>query len=273
MDFDGGCPPTLSAGGGPSAGGMAADASTASLAEADESTFAEYPALVDALTCSICTYDGVQLYSICASGHTLCKPCYETARAARQSCPWRCGPLLDVPVQQRFCTEMLTSLTGPCKFAGCAQKMNLMALKDHIKVCSYRPVKCKHVECTWEGPARELDDHLRNSDHTWILTTSINSLTEANKLLHSQLQSLAEAQGSTAEQLRLLRTEVSDLKQARVYQGDSKRTKQRHRSEKKETDALIQSQQEELREMRELLQNKDEAMALLKRRRLSEEEE
>lgn len=97
----------------------------------------------------------------CVEGHIICSDCLNKLG---RSCPVCRSPL--GTGRNLVLNQYTAHFTYPCIFAyeGCNNTGKLIEIKQHEKVCPYRPCKCPFYkfECNWEGELEKLVPHIQS---------------------------------------------------------------------------------------------------------------
>ena len=133
---------------------------------------ASFDGLPEDMLCCVCQQPNLDNVACCASGHNACRECADKLTNGR--CPQNCGPLVK-PGGSWMRNVPLNSLVREtqlkCGHEGCVVKLKLREMKEHMRLCEYRPVTCPcagladGLGCDWKGPACALTAHLRETDH------------------------------------------------------------------------------------------------------------
>ena len=134
---------------------------------------ASFDGLPEDMLCCVCQQPHLDNIACCASGHNACRECANKLTNGR--CPQNCGPLVK-PNGSWMRNVPLNSLVREtqlkCGHEACVVKLKLREMKEHMRICEYRPVTCPcagladGLGCDWKGPACGLRAHLLDNDHS-----------------------------------------------------------------------------------------------------------
>ena len=131
--------------------------------------------LLKALECPVCFHLMEAPITQCCNGHSICHICKPDLR----NCPTCRGDLTDI--RNKGLEDLCSNAEYPCKYqiSGCLRKFLPGSKEEHEKKCRYGPHKCpcyivKRIDCQWEGPSTELEQHIRNAhkDESLVTVTS-----------------------------------------------------------------------------------------------------
>lgn len=139
--------------------------------------------LQELASCPICADNLYPAHSLCRNGHGVCGNC----RVKLRLCP---------TCQQDFVLERATLLNQifeaiptSCPFndQGCQV---MMCSKTHPLFCEFRPTSCKRNECLWDGPVKDLRDHiLRVHDEEFVELSPEDNSCDGNYFFHDKSES------------------------------------------------------------------------------------
>ncbi|CAF0791573.1 unnamed protein product [Adineta ricciae] len=149
-----------------------------------------------ALKCTICDQPFIRPVSTnCKKKHKFCRHCIEQWLKRNSSCP-KCRQILHsedlISITEDIVVDVLNELRVKC--TACGQTgLERGDFNNHIKhSCPSIIVTCpaSDIKCSWTGPRRQLDNHLKRCSYE-PLRPLISSLVSENQALKEQVSQLS----------------------------------------------------------------------------------
>uniref|UniRef100_A0A1B6CS47 RING-type E3 ubiquitin transferase n=1 Tax=Clastoptera arizonana TaxID=38151 RepID=A0A1B6CS47_9HEMI len=123
-------------------------------------------AIEKTLECIICL-DSLKLpVLMCSNNHCVCSSCGKDLKG----CPSCQTPLASNIRYPLAFENILKDIPGQCEFSEhCKQFMLGSELREHKKICRYRPISCKIVSCNWKGSFHTLLHHVKTEHQDCLI--------------------------------------------------------------------------------------------------------
>ena len=148
--------------------------------------------LKKALECPCCLSEpkpNTTAIAICPNGHMTCEPCGDKILQTSKSCPVCRHISFKIVRGHKLAMTVIQIMTSgqlyQCKYDGCPVQVSGDLIDQHENTCSYIPIPCPKLNCTYLAPVQHYmdDQHSNclqicnsNDNESWFFTVKIDQL-------------------------------------------------------------------------------------------------